>query len=159
MASHIGTPLFVLIAISALSGCGGNSSDKSPDDDLMGPCVHYYYEPVVNIDRVISQPANTELTQVALTRVMHEDSEEDLEAWCEYRAEGMCYGLSFETDTPVCTLPCGFGTDEGDWHLEVSAEGYQKTEESFEAVYEVFEGGCPSYNGKGSHVELELNQQ
>lgn len=151
--------LFPLTAFAALASCGGDLDDNSSDDDLNGPCVHYYYEPVVNIDQVISNPANTEIARVSLTEVVHEDSEVELEEWCDLQADELCYGLSFESETPVCSLPCGFGNDEGEWHIEISAEGYQSKTETLEASYAVFEGGCPSYDDEGSHFQLELEER
>ncbi len=163
------TALAVLASCDGSSNAGSNSSSSSSsssdgttssssDGTNGGPCVHNYYEPVLNIDRVIANPANTEISRVSLTEVLHDDSKVELEAWCDLQVEGLCYGLSFEEETAVCSLPCGFGNDEGDWHIEVSAEGYQSARVNLDASYEVFEGGCPSYNDEGSHFELELNE-
>lgn len=150
--------LFPFTAFVALASCGSDWDDSSPEDELNGPCVHYYYDPVVNIDRVISHPANTEITRVSLTEVVHEDSEVDLKEWCDLHADELCYGLSFEGETPVCSLPCGFGNEEGEWHIELTSEGYQSKTEPLEASYAGGEGGCPSYSDDGSHFQMELEE-
>lgn len=154
MASSTVRLLLLFTTLVMLSSCGGSSGEE----ETMGPCVHNYYEPVLNIDRVIANPANTEIDRVALTEVIHDDQPVELEEWCAFQAEELCYGLSFEEQTAVCTLPCGFGNDEGAWRIEVTAEGYQSTTTTLDASYEVSEGGCPSYNDEGSRFELELDE-
>lgn len=135
-----------------------DSFESREPGETAGPCVHNYYESVMNIDRVIANPANTEIGGVSLNEVVHDDVEVQLEAWCDGQADGLCYGLSFENEAPVCSLPCGFGTEEGEWRIELSAEGYQPATVTLDASYGEHEGGCPSYSDDGSHFELELNE-
>lgn len=165
-----------LLAAIALSACGGNSESGGNEEEnqrltfsdfanevsesggTAGPCVHDYYDAVVNIDRVISTPANTEIAGISLIEVVHDDLEVQLETWCDGQTENLCYGLLFDSETPVCSLPCGFGTEEGEWRIELSAEGYAPATVVLDASYGEHEGGCPSYSDHGSHFELELNE-
>ncbi len=67
-------------------------------------------------------------------------------------------GVHFVGDSLVCVPPFGFGVQQGDWVLTLSARGYPVQAVEFEAEYAVFRSECGSYNDSGSVVSLEISR-
>jgi hypothetical protein len=57
-----------------------------------------------------------------------------------------------------CTLPCSFGIESGHWEFFATASGYIPTAQAVEASYSSFQGGCPSFEGDGTHTPITLDE-
>jgi len=139
-------PSFLLAAIFLLSACDSG-------DPGVGPCVHIYEEPVLNITSVTDEDTSAEIAQVQIYDVFVDEvarGTEDLTAM-------VSENITVEGATLLCTLPCGFGTEEGLYTFSVNAEGYQETMVSQRAEYATFEGGCPSYNTDGTRFSFSMS--
>ena len=64
--------------------------------------------------------------------------------------------LEIKDNKLICSVPCGFGTTEGLWQLYVSAAGFVEQHVSVQAGYAIFQGGCPSYNDKGTRLSITM---
>ena len=71
---------------------------------------------------------------------------------------GPAYGVEIQGDSLVCSVPCGFATQEGNYILPVSAAGYPPQDRGYDARYRAFKGGCPSYNDGGVRITLALQR-
>jgi hypothetical protein len=69
------------------------------------------------------------------------------------------YGLVVLGDSLICTIPCGFGVEEGNYVFTVSASGYPPQLRGYEARYNEVKGGCPGYSDKGERVTLRLRAE
>ena len=148
----------VLIAVSVTAGvlcaCGSDSENEEP---LAGPCVVNHREPVVNLDAAYGRQSGAVIGDLEITGLAVNDqtfNELELELLATAGSN-----ISASGDSLFCTLPCQFGNEEGNWTFTATADGYLPTEQSLEASYGVFEGGCPSYYDEGSHFELQLNEE
>ena len=115
-----------------------------------GPCVHTYEEDVLHLETVSDAMTGAALAEVVIT---------------EARRGGVAMtSLSGEGLVPMgggaarCTLPCSLGTVlEGDYEIDVSADGYEATTIAVSARYATLEGGCPSRNDGGTRVSAMLD--
>lgn len=147
-----------LIAVSVIAvlpcACGSDSDNEEP---LGGACVVTHLEPVVHLDAAYGRESAAVIGELEITGVAVNDqpaSELKLELLATAGGNISASGASL-----FCTLPCQFGVEEGTWTFTAVADGYLPTEQSLEASYGVFEGGCPAYYDEGSHFELQLDEE
>jgi hypothetical protein len=132
----------VMILTLLLAGCG------VVGDDLAGPCLHVYQEPIITLasdDATYVQISDITIdgrTPPDPTRVIG----------------GPAVGVSEVAGVPGfrCDLPCGFGTDSGEWVFVVTSADHADLEVQREVDYAEFEGGCPSANDGGAVIDLDL---
>jgi hypothetical protein len=116
----------------------------------VGPCVHEYREPVLNIVSAASSNG-TPIGHLTLTNVQVNGHAPGPGAFQDAVNAVLTNGKI------ECDVPCGFGTEEGLWQFTAEAEGYQPEEIAVETEYAVFVGGCPSYNDAGTELAIELD--
>lgn len=133
------------VIAGVLGACDGTS---------VGPCVHVYREALLQIVAVQDVQDNTALANVVVRQVRIDGREQDV----RFLVAGPSYGVDLEGGSLVCRVPCGFGTQEGNYIITVSAPGYPPQERGYEARYRVFHGGCPSYNDGGLRITLRLRR-
>ena len=146
--STLTVPAALAVALLAVVGC-----DEGPGPGAYGPCVHTYEEPLLWFDQAVDSETGQELYQLEFAGVRLDGAWLDLE---EEVDREVATGVALIDGTLVCELPCGFGTQAGEYALFVSAEGYEDLALDLDADYEVFVGGCPSSNSGGLDLELEL---
>ena len=125
------------------------------DGTSVGPCIHVYREAVLQVVAVRDTEDNTPLPNVVVRHVRINGREQNL----MFLVAGPSYGVELRGDSLVGRVPCGFGTQEGNYVFTVSAPGYPPQERGCEARYRVFHGGCPSYNDGGVPITLGLRRE
>ena len=131
------------VALLAWAGC--------QEDEPVGPCYHLYKEPLFNI-RAASSTADSSGIATLLCTGFTRDGEPILIA----ELLSGSYFVEQRHDTLICHVPCGFGRTEGDYSFQVGALGFRKKTETYRAHYQVFQGGCPSYNDGGLDLDIQL---
>ena len=145
---------FLLISLLPLLvlACGEQEED---DNDLAGPCVDTYEEPVLIIEDVVDEASNDSIDEVEIWNIQHDGSTAQYSDQAEL---GMSEHPE-DSERQICTPICGFGAAAGHWSFTVDADGYATKEASFDAEYEEFHGGCPSVYDGGTRVELSLTPE
>ncbi len=122
-------------------------------DGSVGPCIHIYEEPVLNVLSVTDRVTNIRIGAVWVTEVLLDTTELDLLAL----RQGVSTNVSYSDSGLYCIPPFGFGTQRGLYTLSLSADGYRDTVVSLPAAYAVFRGGCPSSNTGGTRVVVKMS--
>jgi hypothetical protein len=138
-------------AIAALVSAGSvGPGPAAAQTQMMRPCVHSYRSGVVAV--VAAQSAGTAraVPAVTLSGIKVDGQPADV-ATMSGLQNAVVAGSGV-----VCTLPCSLGTQEGRWEFTATAAGHVPRAASVDARYAVFQGGCPSYNDKGTEVRLTL---
>lgn len=146
------------IAVSVIAvllcACGSDSDNEQP---LAGPCVVTQLEPVVHLDAAYGRQSGAVIGELEISGLAVNDqtlSELELELIATGGGNISASGASL-----FCTLPCQFGVEEGTWTFTAAADGYLPTDQSLDAGYDVFEGGCPAHYDEGSHFEVQLDEE
>ena len=123
------------------------------DNGFLGPCVHTYKEPILNITS-LRDTVNFNHPRFIILRELKINGLKLYGAGPLFES----YGIVADDSIFYCNLPFGFGVDEGNYEFIIEAEGFQPKQITIENVsYSVFEGGCPSFNDGGKRVELTIN--
>lgn len=145
--------IFAYVFLSALFLV--SCEDPNNSDPEAGICVHTYEDPILAIESVSSESGDP-ISEIYLSNLSINGSEQDLSSVTDDPSNN----VSVEDSSIVCTIPCGFGTQEGTYQFDTSTPDYQDTTITFEGVsYEVFNGGCPSSNSGSREVSFELKSQ
>lgn len=135
----------ILILLALITGCG---------EEVGGPCVHRYEDPVLAIDEVRSTSGHG-IDSVLLGKFRIDGTPVDAEMLTRTDA---AYGVQVTSAGELrCDVPCGFGTEEGSYVFEVEAEGHESKQVDVVAAYDEFSGGCPSSNSGSTVIELDLS--
>lgn len=146
--------------LALLAGCGGGGSTPADANDpgagsgggVVGPCVHQFLEPVLQFDSAVRRDTRAAVPLVTLSGVTLNGAAVATE-WLMSGARNLIPGAS--AGTLVCTLPCGLGTLEGRYAMDLTATGLMPQHVSVDARYTRFSGGCPSSSSGGTHMALE----
>lgn len=137
--------LILILTIFSFLSC-----DK---DGGIGPCIHTYKEPIINIISIQDTLKNTYLSSVKLYNLKINGYEQNSEILLD-----ISYSIILDDSLYNCNIPFGFGTEEGKYEFIIEAENYDPKQITIENVsYSVFNGGCPSYNDGGKRVQLYIN--
>ena len=112
-----------------------------------GPCIHNFEDPVLVIASVTSAEDDSTIEEVIISKVSIDSnliSTQDL-------VLEFSENIILKDSVLTCTIPCGFGTNEGLYELTFSAQGYFDLTLSTLAEYNNINGGCPS-SSSGSHL-------
>ena len=140
--------IFVLIFCHQYISC------EEIDPPLMGPCEHRYLDPIIEITEVSDAKTGQPISAFKITSVEIEGNQTDL----HQLIHGESYNSVLYDSTVYCSIPCGFGTQDGEYKLLVSAVGYQDTAIIFNADYKKFEGGCPSSSSGSTTISFEMTK-
>jgi hypothetical protein len=122
-------------------------------DNGVGPCVHTYNEPILNITS-LRDTVNYNHPRFVILRELKINGSKEYGAYPLTKS----YGIVENDSIFYCNIPFGFGVEEGKYEFIIEAEGFPPKQITIENVhYSVFEGGCPSYNDGGKRVELIIN--
>jgi len=132
--------------------CGACEEIAPP---IMGPCEHRYLDPIIEITRVSNAKTGQPISAFKITSVEIEGNQIDL----HQLIHGESYNSVLYDSTVYCSIPCGFGTQDGKYKLLVSAVGYQDTVIIFTADYKKFEGGCPSSSSGSTTISFEMTKR
>ena len=149
-AKHILLLSFILIAC-----------DQLKEDNQIGPCVHTYEDPVLHIKSVKNRNTGTDISKIQIHSLKKDGSPINIDStssvYLIQASNG--YNVTIRDSTLVCSIPCGFGFDEGSYQFVVATDGYRDTIISVNAKYAVSKGGCPSSNSGGSQINIQLQPQ
>jgi hypothetical protein len=143
----------LLLGCLSLVGCSGGGGGD--DSNHVGPCVHEFRDPVLNITSANSAADDARIGILVISNVTFNSSAVDLPMLFQ---EGTLQltNLEFKDNKLICSVPCGFGTTEGLWQFDVSAAGFVEQHVSVQAGYAIFQGGCPSYNDNGTRLKITM---
>jgi len=123
------------------------------EDNGIGPCVHTYKEPILNVTS-LRDTANYNHPRFIILRELKINGSKEYGAYPLMES----YGIVGNDSIYYCNIPFGFGVEEGKYEFIIEGEGFQPKQITIENVsYSVFDGGCPSYNDGGKRVELIIN--
>ena len=90
------------------------------DDNGIGPCVHTYNEPILNITSIRDTLNHTYPRFVKLLELKINGS-------AQFGANPLFESYSIVSDDSVfyCNVPFGFGVEEGKYEFIIEAAGYQ----------------------------------
>ena len=137
--------ILIIIVILCFLSCN--------EDNGIGPCVHTYKEPILNITS-LRDTVNYNHPRFIILRELKINGSK------QFGANPLLESYAIVADDSIfyCNIPFGFGVKEGKYEFIIEAEGFQPKQITIENVsYSVFEGGCPSYNDGGKRVELVIN--
>lgn len=123
-----------------------------PQDELAGPCIHEYREPILTIESVTGDPSGASVARVALSSLKLNGQPQIAEEWVATPS----VNVSVTAGVLYCDVPCGFGFEEGLYEFVADAADHQTTSISADAQYASFQGRCPSYNDDGTNVSFQL---
>lgn len=150
MQNLLRCPCLVLIAL--LSACNVSEIEDGSKESPESVCGHSYKEPVFNISYAVDAIDGDSLSEVALRNVTVNGRPVTDYSTVLVAAKN----IHIRDGVMVCTLPCGFGVEEGTYRLYVDAPGHQTQQVSVQANYRVYSGGCPSYSDLGYYVGVSL---
>lgn len=140
MVRKLSLSLFVLLLIYCNS-----------DDNGVGPCVHSYKEPILNVT-AIKDSLNKQVGFVKLYNLKINGSKVNGKS-----VISPSYSIVVDDTLYYCNVPFGFGTKEGTYTFTMEAEGYSPKKIIINNVkYATLKGGCPSYNDDGTDIALNI---
>jgi hypothetical protein len=125
---------------------------KKIGEGSTGPCVHSYLEPSFNIDWVKDAKTGNYLNAIKITEVVYNNKTKLDLYFLKITSKNVVYSDSML----ICNLPCGFGTNEGNYSLKVSANGYKDTVIQSVARYSIQKSGCPSSSSGGARITFQM---
>lgn len=123
------------------------------EENGIGPCVHTYKEPILNITS-ISDTVNYNHPRFIILRELKINGSK------QFGSNPLLESYAIVADDSIfyCNIPFGFGVEEGKYEFIIEAEDFQPKQITIENVsYSVFDGGCPSFNDGGKRIELNIN--
>lgn len=139
-----------MVLLAFLSAC--QVVDEGP---RAGSCGVSWDDPLIEVKEAKDSVSGDPLPELMVTEMSRDGSEVVLPYL--FTATG---AEAVNDDSLRCTIPCGFGNQEGQYTLTVAAEGYQqKTVDLGQVEYDEREerGPCPSITFRGStEFEFEL---
>jgi hypothetical protein len=123
------------------------------ENNLVGPCVHEYKEPILNVTAVYDSINNTSVSFVTIKQLK-------INGHLQNTALILSNSYSVVANDSVyyCNVPFGFGTEEGTYEFIIEANGqFQKNIKIENVSYSIFKGGCPSYNDGGKRIKIIIN--
>lgn len=139
-----------LAAAALVSTGNAGTGPAAAQAQMMRPCVHSYRSGVVAVVAAQSVDTARAVPTVTLSGIKVDGQAADAATM-----SGLHNAVVSGTGI-LCTLPCSLGTQQGKWEFTATAAGHAPRAASVDARYAVFQGGCPSYNDKGTEVRLAL---
>jgi len=135
-------PLFALIMFSC---------NPMSDCCMSGPCVHEFREPVLIIESA-EDAENQPIDAVILSDITFNGNEISL----QYLMTLMTENIQVEDDRATCTIPCGFGIEDGTYAFTAWSTDTEPKDFNVEATYGSGTGGCPSFSDDGTRLSLSF---
>jgi hypothetical protein len=118
----------------------------------IGPCVHIYEEPILTIESISGGVDGNEISQAYIYNIKIDSAKRDPVLITGEASKN----ISVEDSVIVCSVPCGFGTEDGEYQFSVTADGYPDTTITSNAKYGKSKGGCPSSSSEGIKISFSL---
>lgn len=147
--------IFIVFFCFSLSGCpdSDDQHSRSPGESFnIGTCQHEYNDEVLHIDSVISSDEAIVISDVMLTNFNIDGRAVSVDEINQQRNTN----ITKEGDNLRCVLPCSLGVMAGKWEFDVSSRIHSMKRESIVATYAAFNGGCPSSEDGGTHVNIAM---
>lgn len=142
--------LILLFSLFLLSGCLSDIGDPG-----IGPCVHIFDDPILQLESATSTLDGKAIDTLLISKVTFDSLTVDL----KFLIAEASHNIVATDSNLICTVPCGFGTEKGQYNFTVSSENYAEKSISAFAAYKNLKGGCPS-SSSGSHkINISLNPQ
>lgn len=145
---HTFKAILSIVGLITLMNCRGI-------DNRVGPCVHTYNEPVLNIDRVVDSQTGAPIQKVKISSLTVDNVEQN-PAWV---IAGVAKNITIQDSSLFGQPPFGFGTNDGIYQFFIQATGYRDTLVCQLANYQTFKGGCPSFNDDGTHITVKMRPE
>jgi hypothetical protein len=141
------TPIFCLFIFLLTSNC------ESPGNGNLGPCVHFYEDPILLIESISDAESGDSISQTNIFDVYIDSVKQNLSSLIRDSSQN----VSIEDSVISCQTPCGFGTHDGHYQFTVNTTSYETKTQSIKNVdYNEFEGGCPSRSYGSTTLQFEL---
>ena len=128
-------------------------SCKDNKDDLVGPCVHEYKEPVLNIVSVYDSINSASISFLTIKELKINGHLQNTSIILSNS-----YSVVANDSVYYCNVPFGLGSEEGTYEFIVEVGGQLQRNIRIENVnYSIFKGGCPSYNDGGKRTQIIIN--
>lgn len=141
--------LTVTFTLLAAAGCGGGGAADNP---LAGPCVVQYAEPIVSIAQAVDAVSSAPLPTVTLSELSFNGKALD-----PGQLPVAALNLAAAGSQWICTTPCAFGSEAGEYRFSAAAEGHAAQPVNVTATYAQFTGGCPATYSGATRVTLRLS--
>lgn len=119
----------------------------------VGPCI-VHWEPIINLATVVNDETEENIETVTISNLYYND------ILVVFDTDNMQYSQNVEINSDdnsfICTLPCAFFMENGNYTFTVSSAGYLDHFVEVDAVYDstpMFCGGALTY---GLQLELRL---
>ena len=144
--------LFLVIAtcfvLSILGACSGD------DENLAGPCYHEYKSVILEIEDARASGSNEQITTFRISSVTLNGHNYDL----ANLVGGQSFGIVLQSGELICTVPCGFGNEDGTYDLSITGDGLQPQVVSTDAHYDRVWGNCPSFSEGATKITAILEE-
>lgn len=114
--------------------------------------MHIYDEPILIIESITDEVNGHTISQAYIYNIKIDGTKRDL----VFLTGEVSNNISVEDSVIVCSVPCGFGTEGGEYQFSVSADGYEDTTITRDAKYGESQGGCPSKSSGGTRISFNL---
>lgn len=141
--------VFISLLVLALPGC-----TDLKDGGGVGPCVHVYEEPILNVVSVTNSASGQQILAFQIVNATLDGRKLD-----PFQLKIESYNVAAYDSLLVCNVPCGFGVGDGTYALRVRAPGYRDTTLNVTASYAINKGGCPSSSSGGTRFTFQLQSQ
>lgn len=147
------------ILIVFLYGCNENNDKESTTIDstgALGSCFHSYREPVMKIIGASEHNTNSNVELIEIKNINFNEQPVEFEE--SHNELAVNVEIDYQNNSLVCSLPCAFLQEEGQYEFTITANGYENKTVQMQAFYSIFEGGCPSYSDGGTELYFELTK-
>lgn len=139
--------LFNIIPLVFILGC----NPDLPPSPVVGPCEHQFLEPILQISGVTNDGENLQVDTVYISEVKYNGNELH-----PLLITSGSENITLDDELIICSLPCGFGTQDGQYTFTAFTEELTETHFSFTASYARGGGSCPSFSTDGTVVWLDF---
>ena len=139
------TPLIAIIAFISCEDLG---------DPTIGPCVHIYRDPIVEVENVKDEQSGHIIYEFKIIEAVINDRTIEM----HHLLNNVSFNSVIYDSILFCNTPCGFGYEEGVYKLSVSSIGYRDTTIIFNAQFKSGGGNCPSYSSGSTIVSFKMRK-
>ena len=121
ISAHPIADILLIVWVIGISGCG--------EEDIVGPCVHIYREPIFHVASVVETGTQDNIDEVVIWNVRIDGIE-----YSPSLLDGESENVVIQDSLLICTVPFAFGTTAGDWQFQVTASSFVEATFDFPGV-------------------------